>query len=422
MKQSKESLENKLSNLCENIAINTELCNKIYDYAYDKYNLPRGLASDLICFRMDMSEASEFILFCLYESIIAMTSSKDDLDAFYTETEIAHYSKSRYKEDKLALPLRLKMIQVTDDQWIGSINSRLLMKFRAAQKINYNTNAQRVLTQVVHGDKVMYKITLNQSSVNEIRSKLEDNTFIPNSITLNLSTEIGNEFYYDNDSNELVITKLKYFYIPDGFHRYIAICKASDKNKDFDFNMELRIVDWDDARSLSFINQEDKRNKMKRVDVESMDMSKLSNIIVERLNNNIYCNMKGMIGRNDGIIKFGEMSLLVDWFYVKNNAKGSSNVIQIKAVRELIDNINTLTECDIKYLETHWNYKMLLSAMCVFDFCNKHQDHKKDMCRLVNEVYAEISQSNDKKFKNITPRKALIDMVMKVVETKANYI
>lgn len=417
MKTSREDLERILSNLCMNIALDNELCTKIYDYAKEKHDIPRGIISDLVCLRMSMSEVSEFILFCLYESIIANTYTVNEMSKFYTDQEINMYSKSKYKVDKLKFPIRIKMVQVNNDQWIGSINTKLLMQFREAQKINYNANAQRTMQRIIRNNKELFKISLNQFSVNEIKECLENNTFISNTITLNIPINSENDFYYDKENGELVIYKLDCFNITDGYHRYIALCKACDINKDFDFNMELRIVNWEDSKALSFIYQEDKRNKIKKIDVNSMNMNDAANIIVERLNNNIYSNMKGMINRNGGLINFGEMSALVDWFYVKGKEKKNKNSMQLQAVRELTENINILTEGDVKYLENPWNYKMLLSVMCVFDYCNKNPEQKRDICWLVDKVYAEISQSNDRKFYNKTPRKALIDMIMRVIES-----
>lgn len=417
MKTSREDLERILSNLCMNIALDNELCTKIYDYAKEKHDIPRGIISDLVCLRMSMSEVSEFILFCLYESIIENTDTKNNLNYYYTDQEINQYLKSKYQVDKIKFPLRFKMIQVKEDQWVGSVTAKTLMKLRAAQLINYNTNAQRTMKKIVRGDKEIYRISLNQNAVNEIKNSYEKNEFIPNTITLNIPMYSDNDYYYDSDSNELVINRLEYFDELDGFHRYIALCKASDNDQDFDYDMELRIVNWDDSRGQTFIYQEDKRTPIRKIDAESMNMNKTSNIIVERLNNSVHCNMKGLISRNDGIINFAEMSALVDWFYVKGKEKKNKNAMQLQAVRELTENINILTEGDVKYLENRWNYKMLLSVMCVFDYCNKNPEQKRDICWLVDKVYVEISQSNDRKFNNKTPRKALIDMIMRVIES-----
>jgi hypothetical protein len=65
----------------------------------------------------------------------------------------------------------------------------------------------------------------------------------------------------------------------------------------------------------------------------------------------------------------------------------------------------------MKYLEEPWDYKLMLSAMCVFDYFNKNELNKRNMCDVVNKVYEKLSMSNDKKFLNHTPRKILMDIV-----------
>lgn len=416
MKKNREVLEKRLVDICSNVAVDTELCNKVYDIVKDKYDIPRSLTSDLICLRMSMSETTEFVLFCILDALNEVTETLMNISDYYTKQEIGKYSKTKYEVDKIKFPLRLKMIQISNDQWIGSVDVKMLMKFRRAQLINYNANAQRVMTKVIRGDKEIYKITLNQTAVNEISKCYTERTFVPNTITLNIPIENDDDFYYDESKCELVINKIQHFHILDAYHRYIAACKASDADKNFNYDMELRIVNWDDTKAQTFIWQEDKKTPLKKVDRESLNMNKVSNIVVERLNNNVNCNMKGLINRNNGLINFGEMSELINWFYLKDGKKGNINTIQLKVVRELTENLNILTECDEKYLEKRWDYKLLLAAICVFYYSKDNSIDKQNMHKLIEKVYNEISKSNDKKFKNKTPRKVLIDAVMEIIE------
>lgn len=90
-----------------NIAIDVTTCNKIYDYAKEKYDVPRGIISDLVCFRKSMSEALEFILFCLFDSIVEIKNIKNKLSDFYSNQEIDTYKKSKYKVDKIKFPIKI---------------------------------------------------------------------------------------------------------------------------------------------------------------------------------------------------------------------------------------------------------------------------------------------------------------------------
>lgn len=419
MLKDKKALEQYLDGQCDKIVLDNSKCKAIYTYANEAYDIPKGIISDLVSKRMSMSEASEFILFILLDSMHNVLKDEriQGIDKFYTMQEAQYYRKSKYETGNIKFPLVFKMIQVDEDQWIGNIDVNMLMQLRKAQLINYNINAQRTMQRVVRGDKSFYKITLNQKAVKSIVDNFKKNTFIPNTITLNIPIDISNDFYYNKDDCSLVIKSLNNFHIIDGYHRYIAACQISDMEPEFNYQMELRIVNWDDIKAQSFIWQEDQKTQLKKVDSESLNMNKAANIIVTRLNDNALCNMKGLISRNQGIVNFGEFSMLVDWFYVKNNdKKGNTNAIQMQAVRELTENLNILTESDMRYLEEPWDYKLMLSAMCVFDYFNKNELNKRKMCDVVNKVYEKISMLNDKKFMNKTPRKILIDLVNNAIQ------
>jgi hypothetical protein len=420
MLKAKQSLEQYLAELCDRIVLDNDRCKKIYNYANKTYKIPKGLVSDLIAKRMEMSEVSEFVLFILLDSICNVEKDNKNIqtvDKFYTFQETKFYRTSEYEIKKIKFPLVFKMIQVADDQWIGKIDVKTLMELRQAQLISYDANTQRVLQRIVKGDKEVYKISLNQKAIGEIKESFEKGNFISNTITLNIPLESESDFYYDKDKNSFVIKSLDSFSILDGYHRYIAASQISDINSDFNYIMELRITNWDDTKSKTFIWQDNKKTFMKRVDRESYNLNNEANIIVERLNRSILCNMKGLINRNQTIINFGEMAMLVDWFYIKNNKKkGSSNVTQLEVIKELTENINLLTEQKMDLLENKWDYKYLLSVMCVFDYCKNNDFDKRNMASLIDKVYKELNNSNNNKFKNRTPRKVLIEYVNEIIE------
>lgn len=419
MLKKKSSLENYLSKICMEIAIDSEKCNELYNYVKDKYQIPRGIISDLVCFRMTFTEASEYVLFCLLDGLNHLASYYRSVEYYYSPQEINEYSKSKFKLNKINFPLRFKMVQIEDDQWVGKVDVHFLMQLRDAQLINYNVNAQRTMQKIIRGDKEIYKISLNKNAVASIQKSMEAGTFIPNTLTLNIPQEdYEADFYYDERGMELVINKLNCFHISDGFHRYIAACKASDRNKDFNYNMEVRIVNWAEPRVQTFIYQEDQKTPLRKMDSESLNMNKAANLIVNRVNTNVFCNMKGLISRNDGIINYGEMSALVDWFYLKKSKKtANTNAMQIQATKEITENLNIITESDLTYTQKKWDYKFLLTVFCVFDYFNKNSNLNKNIMNdVIVKTYQELKNTKDEKLKNKTPRKVLIDLVMNIVK------
>ena len=417
MLKDKKSLEQYLEEQCNKIVLDNDVCKEIYTYANQTYDIPKGFISDLISRRMEMSEVSEFVLFILLDSIhnVLRDSKKVmGVDNFYTFQEAKHYRVSKYKIEKIKFPLVFKMIPVSNDQWIGKINVDMLMKLRQAQLINYNTNAQRVMKKVVSGDKETYKITLNQRAVSEIQSYFESDSFIPNTITLNIPMETDFDFHYDEDSCSLIIKSIEHLDITDGYHRYIAACQTKDKNQNFDYPLELRIVNFTEDKAKQFIFQEDKKTFMKKIDSRSMNMNRAANIVVTRLNENIRCNFKGLINRNEGLIHFGELADLVDYFYFKGIGKEKERSVTIQAVKELTDNFNLLTEYNTGYLEQKMDYKTLLVAMFCFDYFKDNRDSK--MCEIIEKTVKELENSENKKLNNKTPRKSLMTEIEKIVK------
>lgn len=404
MKVRKEDLENKLDRICIGLALNSNKCSQIYDYAKEKYNIPRGMTSDFICMRAPMSEANEFILFCLLDSIIKVTKVKIKLSDYYTEKEIKMYSKAQYKVDKIELPLKFKMVQITSDQWIGKIDVAMLIKLREAQLINYNTNAQRTLKRIVRGNKEVYKISLNQTAVASIRDSFERSSFIPNTITLNISD--GADFYYDNDTNELIINEVDHFDASDGFHRIIAAYKAYDNDHEFNYPMELRIVNFSDDKVNRFIYQEDQKTQMKKLDSNSFNMDNPANIVVERINESPKCNIKGCISRNQSLINYGELAELIRYFYFRNRDKiENENMLVLSVTKDLIEKFNALTEYNFKYMSEKYSYKVLAIIMYVFS----QYKGSEDIGYIIDNMVARESELDDKRFSSKTPRLAMVN-------------
>lgn len=418
MLKARQSLEQYLEEQFDRIVLNNDKCKKFYNYANKTYGIPKGLVSDLISKRMEMSEVSEFVLFILLDSLSKFEKNTNEIltvDKFYTMKEAKHYMNSEYEVNKIKFPLVFKMVQVANDQWIGKITVDTLMKLRQAQLINYNANAQRSMQRIVKGDKESYKITLNQKAVAGISKSFEDGTFIPNTVTLNIPMETEHDFYYDEDQCSLVIKSLEHFDITDAFHRYIAASQIKDLNKDFDYPMELRIVNFTEDKAKQFIWQEDQKTQMRKIDSKSMNMNNPANIVVTRLNENIRCNLKGLISRNEGIVPFGELAELVDYFYFKGIGKEKERSVTIQAVKELTDNFNMLTEYNTEYLEHKMSYKTLLVAMFCFAYF-KDIENKVKMCEIIDKASKEINNIDNKKFQNKTPRKSLMIEIEQIVK------
>ena len=416
MIKSRNEIEEYIEKEIIKIIADNNICLGICDYIKNTYDIPRTITSDYISMRLPLEQASEFILFCLLDGIEKVTGKKKtEIDKFFTMQEFKTYKDSKYETNEIKFPLRLKMIQVAEDQWIGRIDTKTLMEFRKAQLINYNANAQRTMQRIVKGEKEFYKITINKETVSAIKALVKKNVYIPTPFTLNIPTESNADFYYDEERCEFVIKSLDIFDISDGYHRYVTFCSIHDEDKEgnFNYNMEFRIINFPDDKVQQFIYQEAQQTKMRKIDSNSFNMNKAANIVVTRLNENPMCNLQGLISRNQGIIHFGYLADFVNYFYFRTANKTKEKSITIAAIKELTDNFNMLTEYDSVYLEKEYSFKQLAAIMCMFDYF-KDKD-KKRMLEIMNEVVKRTEQLDNKKFYSKTPKKSMMNDIEEII-------
>lgn len=415
MLKEKKELEQYLEKKILSFISNTELCNKIYDYALEKYNIPKATASDYLSLRTPLAETNDFVLFCLLDSIEKITNEKKSIiPNFYVEKEIKTYSASQFKVDKIKFPLRFKAIQISDDQWSSSIDFKTLMKLRAAQLIIYNENTQRTMKRMVHDDKEIYKIEINKASVEEIERLYKDGTYIPTPLTFNIPMDSDSNFYYDEDRMELIITSLEGFDIVDGYHRYLAACKACDSEKGINFTMELRIVNFPEDKAQQFIYQEDQKTVMKKADSNTYDQTSMANRIVERLNKNPQSNISGLIGRNKAIINYSDLTELISYFCIDGVNKKNLNSSIISISNVLIENFNLLTEYDVTYLEKKYSYKKLFVVMYCFNYFNNKDKTK--MCETIDKMLGKTEMMDNEVFYKSKSKKSIINELENIIK------
>lgn len=325
---------------------------------HDSFNLPAEIASDYLTLRNNITEANDFVLF-MFASLLY----KEKLEKHFTASEIKEYSKSKFSVNKLKFPLHYKMVQVADDQWVGKITVKEIIQLRDAQVINYNEKAQRTMQRIVANGVERYQIALNQKAVKGIETEFENGTYIPNTLTLNLPEDA--EFSYDEETGELTIKGGKGFHfdILDGYHRYIAISKTYNLNHKFDYNMELRIVQFNEDRAKQFIWQEDQKTKMRKMDSDAMNQTAIATKVIARLNGDPTFNLAGQINPNEGIVNSSLLYVCINTLFCQGTIKKSEELKKIIDItKKLKENINYITENDKKYL-TKWDKRRTVAVV-----------------------------------------------------------
>lgn len=285
-------LEKYLSDkISEKYAVDDAAAEFLAKTIYEKHNVKQSKTLDYCTGRISLDKASEFELYALLEAI-----DKSLISNHFTEREISEYSNYKFQDEpKITFPIHIKCVKVDEDQYIGRMSAKFLMELRSAQLIHYNKNAQRVMHQKIQNKKVSYVISLNESAVSKITQSFEQGIFIPNTITLNIPFDETSSYYYDEANCQLVINSIKAFDISDGYHRYIALSRIYDRDNSFDYPMEVRIINFEDSKTRTFIFQEDQKTKMKKIDSASMNMNDKANYIVDELNKDSSFVLKGYV-------------------------------------------------------------------------------------------------------------------------------
>lgn len=404
MIRTKEELANKIRPLCERVLFDKEKSNNTLYAMQTSFNIPTGMTMDLLTGRINLEDANEFILFALC-NCLDKELEKKNTNKYFTPIEIEGYSKSKYHEETIKFPIEIKCVPVTADQWIGSVDVDFIMKLRRAQLINYNANAQRTLQKVVKGERSYYKITLNKDAISKITESMDNGNYIPNTITLNMPETA--DFSYDDSKCVLSIKTLDHFDISDGYHRYIAMGQLKDKNPDFNYPMELRIVMFSEDKVKQFIYQEDQKTKMKKIDSDSMNMNAPENLVVERLNRDVMFNLKNKIARNNGSINYGELAAIIKYFYFKGQGVDKSIRRIIEVESEIRDKFNKLTETYPSLLDKDYSFAELMVIFYTFDnvsIADYNPERTFNLLNRINEIDLKI-------FATKIPRKGMISAI-----------
>lgn len=220
-----------------------------------------------------------------------------EMKTYFSDKEIVRFSslKADYLKTDI-YPIRISpVIEIAEDQWVTKISIDLLKEFYDNQLIIYNPRTQRQLKQRRRGQDVSYTIDIVSSSVKAIEGLMSKGEFVPNALTLNLNVD-DPEVNFDIVGSELILNSGK-FDIIDGFHRFRAAINTKIKNPDFQFNFILNIMNFTENKACQYIEQEDKRNKISKSYLASMDKSSPTNIIIDKLNNTLDSPVRSKIER-----------------------------------------------------------------------------------------------------------------------------
>lgn len=385
MVKDRKELERYLNDKCLGIAVNNKKCQVVYDYANETYKIPKTIVLDLITQRVNLENASDFQLFILLDSIKQVIRIGNTIKDYFDDDTIEDYKSKKYNDNEVEFPLKLKMIRIENDQWIGRIDAKTLIKFRNAKLINYNENIQR---GKVNNSK--FKVGFVKIIINAFSNR----THIPSTITLNIPLEEDSEFCYDEEKNLLAINKLDHFDIIDGYTRYISLCSVCDTNNNYNCTMELRITNFSEEKAKQFRFQEEQKHYMTRQSSTSFDMSRPENQVIKKLNDNPEFCLKGKIGRgNEYIINYDHFSKTIGTlFYHVKTMKEKDKIPIDQLVNNLIEFFNKLIKYDDKYLTN----KISNEKLSIIMICFRYYNDKSNIYEIIDKLLKKFDNGEIK--------------------------
>ena len=275
----------------------------VRDALAQNYNLPVSIISDIISIRKSLSSFNELINFWITKEI-----KPELIPKYFTKKEINDFDSRQYEDARPVFPLKLNMTQVAIDQWIGTIKISDLMRLRDNGLLRYNADTQRALKVMERGKEITYKPYISHTAVTKIYQLVKEGSFIPNTITLNISPddEIAE---LDCENGVMTIEKVTNFDIVDGYHRLKAYERVYDEDNNFDMMIEVRIISFPVEKAKQFIYQEDQKTKMGRVDSASYNQKDECNQLLEDINKSSDIpELTGRINNKEGLVRLGVAS------------------------------------------------------------------------------------------------------------------
>lgn len=322
---------------------------------YERYNIPVAMSTDILSQRKDISQFNEFILFAICDVI-----KPDKIKEYFTDVEIKMFTGKKYETEQLGFPIKLHLIKIADDQYIGKITAQYLMQLREKQLINYNADTQRALRIMLKGGTKIARPYVDNKAVGEIEELYGSRNFIPNMITLNINTDDEKaDYIYNEETETLTIKDITAFDIVDGYHRYLGMSRNFDKDNTFDYPMMVQVVMFSVGRAKQLIWQEDHKTKMKVTDAKTYNQFDGGNMVVTRLNADPECNLNAKITL-DGTVNAGVMAQVINRLWFPKNPDRKEVITVTKDIRS---RLNTFTEEVIDYLDKQWNTYEIITIM-----------------------------------------------------------
>ena len=162
-----------------------------------------------------------------------------------------------------------------------------------------------------------------------------------------------------------------------------------DFNPDFDYPMELRIVNFSKSKANVFIWQQDQKTLMRRIVSDTYNKNATQSKISQRLNQATDCNIQGMIGINGAAINEGIFNALIAHFFIPKDLRKEDEMKTIIMVtNELKEKFNEVTSQNEIFLN-HYTNELLFATIYIFSTDTPRDKYAKTILEIVGKLSEE---------------------------------
>jgi DGQHR domain-containing protein len=375
MKKDRELLEIELSKVITEIKSSVKSVHKINNQLTN-FNIGIGTFNEIIKGERKLSEL-EIPLLCLISlTLFEQTGNKYiSPDDYFTENEIIH-SKSYFMDnshnDNEILPIVFKDVIMLDYQsYVTKIDLSFLVKLFDAQLITYDYETQRSAKyKRLNDGGVVPTPDVNLRSVKDIAAHMLNETYLPDTLTLNVYSDEMEPLVYNEKTRTLTINDEAVISILDGFHRLQAARRAFSINNELILEMILSIRSYDSETAKKYFGQINTVNIVPKERLRELKSEKPSDIVVRDLN--MKSDLTGKIASASRISEIADQLTTFDVLsYAINKVFNPKTKMEAKEVSNyLVDFFNYLVGSFVdefllnpsKYRDSLINHPLMFAA------------------------------------------------------------
>lgn len=399
----KKGLYQEINEYLQKYCTQKDNINKIQVDLIQAHHYPRGKSAEILMGIKPLREVSEEELYWIAVALNDINRNTNtclqaiDLEQYFTNKEKTSYKNSQWIEESNEIyPVVFNnLIRVSVDQWVGVLDIDTICDLYNAQIINYNKNTQRNLIRRERNGSVSYHINLKQKSVKEIQSAMHKKTFIPNDLSFNLNLD-NEELEYEVTDNSIVITKGQVDII-DGYHRFRAMIKEKEVNPEFNYTTIVNFMNFDEMKANSYIAQQDKRNKIDKQFVKSLDANNPVYLTVARLNEDATSYLYGYIGRGLHIENAYLFELISELFKITDRKEA---ILVAKHIKNVVNSLVDDEAIEVEKI-TPASLALIIRGCSLYN-------NELESAKLIKKGLQKIDQLGEDKFKLRRVTKPLI--------------